>query len=303
MFIAGSTGSYSIRAVNSTAVDAIATGAVAIGAGTLASGNYSFASGFTTIASGIRSTTFGTTTTASGLASLAGGTNTIASSTNTFAFGSGNVASNTNSATLGGSGNTASAVGTVVLGGSGINGSVTNTVYVPSFNIGTVGTGTTTDLLVIESTGVVAKRTLDSLSKLVLKEIYISPAYGDTTGLSLYNWYVGVATDSTTSFAYFTGKLPDDLLTLVSVEYMAISSVTNATASTTVIIDSGLVGTANNTIHTSTNFDQAYTADYITEIDKTSLFSGLTAGSYFGTGIKNTTGDVVHMIGLKITYY
>lgn len=92
-FIKGSTGTYSIKANNNTAIDATANYATAIGNATLASGLNSFACGGLTTASGANSITGGFQTTASGNGSAAFGSSTQATNTQSFACGNGTLAS------------------------------------------------------------------------------------------------------------------------------------------------------------------------------------------------------------------
>lgn len=85
----GSTGNFSIKAKNNTAIDATGNYAVAEGSGTQATGATSHAEGANTRAWGTSSHAEGNATTASGINSHAEGNNTIASGSTSHAEGSG----------------------------------------------------------------------------------------------------------------------------------------------------------------------------------------------------------------------
>ena len=164
----GSSGNYSIKAINDSTTDATGDYAVAEGRNTLASGSYSHAEGWNTIASGGGSShaegvdttasgikgshAEGNTTVASGAASHSQNGNTIAAGNGSHAGGSYSTASgdksfihSTNSLVTGDR--------SVVLGGQNITGSTNDTVYVPYLNVTYLSTGTSVNNLGIDSNG------------------------------------------------------------------------------------------------------------------------------------------------------
>jgi hypothetical protein len=104
---------------------------------TTASGAYSHAEGNQTTASGTASHAEGSGTTASGTASHAGGSNSIANGDYSFVHGANSIANETS---------------TVVLGNN-ITGTTANTTYVDSFNIKTVGSGSSITNLGVDNSG------------------------------------------------------------------------------------------------------------------------------------------------------
>jgi hypothetical protein len=133
---------------------------------TTASGRYSHAEGYHSIASGQTSHAQGEYTKAYGINSHAEGELTIASGKNSHAQGLGSKSLGNNSHAGGrssiASGDTsfvhsinsrANGARSVVLGGQNILGSADDTVYVPYFNIGNVGVGTSVNNLGIDSSG------------------------------------------------------------------------------------------------------------------------------------------------------
>ena len=175
----GSTGLFSIKAINDSGLDAEGDYSYAEGGATTASGPYSHAEGQysraigdyshaegyatiaigpfshtegnATVAIGLASHAEGLVTTASGLASHAEGEETIASGNNSHAGGYNSVASG-NSSFVHGEGSTASGNSTIVLG-NGITGTTANTVFVPNLNIQQVPVGTSITNLGIDVDG------------------------------------------------------------------------------------------------------------------------------------------------------
>jgi len=92
-WISGSTGTNSIKAVNTSTIDATGNYSLAEGYDTLAKGTYSHAEGYRTIASGITSHAEGDYTEANGLASHAEGSHTKASGLYSHAEGFESIAS------------------------------------------------------------------------------------------------------------------------------------------------------------------------------------------------------------------
>jgi hypothetical protein len=103
----------------------------------VAIGDYSHAEGQGTYAIGSYSHSEGNQTTASGQASHSGGFNSSAMGDYSFVHGSNSVALSAN---------------TIVFGNN-ITGNTSNTVYVPYFNIGNLGTGTSVNNLGVDSSG------------------------------------------------------------------------------------------------------------------------------------------------------
>ena len=175
----GSSGNYSIKRINDSAIDATGDYSYAEGQDTTASGTYSHAEGSGTIASGTSSHSEGTDTIAYGLnshaegdktralgsASHAEGVQTTASGPSSHTEGQTTIASGAHSHAGGlstiasgiasfvhGTGSTAGGIGTVVLG-NGITGTTDNTTYVNAFNIKTIGGGTPLINLGLDSSG------------------------------------------------------------------------------------------------------------------------------------------------------
>ena len=142
----GSSGTDSIKAVNTTSLNATGDRAVAFGNNTLASGNDSFAQNAYTTAYGWYSHAEGYVTTAIGNSSHAGGTSSIA-------FGESSFIHSTDSIVTG--------VRSAVIGGLNITGSTDDTVYVPYLNVQNVGSGTSLFNLGIDSTGNIVTGTTD----------------------------------------------------------------------------------------------------------------------------------------------
>jgi hypothetical protein len=115
-WISGSTGAFSIKAINDTGLDATGDYAVAIGFETLAAGEASFAMGRQTIAEGGGSLAMGRGNRVNGNYSFAGGSSNVVNGNNSFVFGGGSAA-NGNS--------------TIILGDN-MTGDSANTVYVPN---------------------------------------------------------------------------------------------------------------------------------------------------------------------------
>ena len=116
----GTTGNFSIRAINDSGLDATGNYSVAQGYNTTASGPVSHAQGGGTIASGLYSHAEGVDTTASGDNSHAGGNNSTASGDNSFIHSTNSLVSGARSA---------------VLGGQNITGTTDDTVYVPNLEV------------------------------------------------------------------------------------------------------------------------------------------------------------------------
>lgn len=140
----GTTGNFSIRAINDSGLDATGNYSVAQGYNTTASGPVSHAQGGGTIASGLYSHAEGLDTTASGDNSHAGGNNSTASGDNSFIHSTNSLVSGARSA---------------VLGGQNITGTTDDTVYVPNLNIGEVGGGTSVTNLGVDIDGNVVSGT------------------------------------------------------------------------------------------------------------------------------------------------
>jgi hypothetical protein len=161
----GSTGLYSIKSNNNTNIvasgdysfaegaftTAIGLASHAEGSYTTAFGSYSHSEGGNTIASGVTSHAEGDNTIANGLSSHAEGSNTRASGDYSHAGGANTIASGLTSF-VHGSGSTAGGINTIVLGAN-ITGLTNNTTYVDSFNIKTLGGGSSVNNLGIDSNG------------------------------------------------------------------------------------------------------------------------------------------------------
>ncbi len=151
IWVSGSTGMYSIKAVNDSGLDATGNYAMAEGGGTTASGAYSHAEGFDTSATGIYSHSEGVQTLASGVATHAEGYQTIASGDISHAQGNGTIAEGVYSFASGNQSyasghtsfvhgiNSVAAADYSIVFGNNITGTTANTTYVDSLNINTVG--------------------------------------------------------------------------------------------------------------------------------------------------------------------
>ena len=117
----GTTGNFSIRAINDSGLDATGNYSVAQGYNTTASGPVSHAQGGGTIASGLYSHAEGLDTTASGDNSHAGGNNSTASGDNSFIHSTNSTASSDYTSILGGQNNgiTSSSNNSSIVGGTG----------------------------------------------------------------------------------------------------------------------------------------------------------------------------------------
>lgn len=181
-WISGSTGTNSIKAINSTGLDSTGNYSVAIGNATLAVGDNSFAEGYGTTSVGGNSHAEGENTTALGLGSHAEGSYTIAGSGGDYAHSEGNQtqavgesshtegerttaigyvshAGGINSIASGQTsfvhGDTSQALGTnTIVLGANITGATNNKTYVDGLNIKTL-TGTSVTGLGIDVNGFV----------------------------------------------------------------------------------------------------------------------------------------------------
>ena len=178
-WISGSSGPYSIKAINDSGLDSIGDYSIAEGFGTLASGYTSHAEGYGTKANGDYSHAEGTASNANGITSHAEGDSNNANGNNSHAEGAQTIASGAQSHSEGqltqaiganshssgvnsiasgdtsfihGSGSTANGTNTVVFG-LNIIGNQDNTVYVPNLNIGILGSGTSVNTLGIDVNG------------------------------------------------------------------------------------------------------------------------------------------------------
>lgn len=144
LWTSGTTGTNSIKAINSTGLDANGNYAVAINNQTTADGDNSFAAGYSTWARSTNSFAIGQNTEAFGDGSFAGGHNTKANGHNSFVWSNESTATGDRS---------------VVLGGSYINGLSADTVYVPFLNIQSATTDSSlTTMLVRNGDGLVRTR-------------------------------------------------------------------------------------------------------------------------------------------------
>jgi hypothetical protein len=168
VFTSGSTGNYSIKAINDSTTDALGDYCYAEGYNTTSSGFYAHAEGSSTFASnsshaegqattasGDASHAEGGMTTALGLYSHSEGENTTAIGANSHAGGILTVASGNTSFTHG-SYSQANGDTTIVLG-SNITGDTANTVYINNLNIKDITDGTSIARLAIDSSGNVIK--------------------------------------------------------------------------------------------------------------------------------------------------
>jgi hypothetical protein len=145
-WVSGTTGTYSLKQINDSGLDATANYAVAMNNATMADGINSFAAGYSTWARGLTSTAIGQNTEAFGDYTFAGGHNTKASGTTSFIWSTESTAFGDRSA---------------VIGGSNIAGVNNDTVYVPYFNIQSASTDNTlTSFLVRNGDGSIKTRTL-----------------------------------------------------------------------------------------------------------------------------------------------
>jgi hypothetical protein len=146
LWASGTTGIGSIKAINSTGLDANGDYAVAINNSTMADGDNSFAAGYSTWARGISSMSVGQNTESFGDYSFAGGHNTIATGNLSFIW-------STESTVTG--------IRSAVIGGSYINGLSADTVYVPYLNVQSATTDNTlTSFLVRATDGTIKTRSL-----------------------------------------------------------------------------------------------------------------------------------------------
>ena len=145
-WVSGTTGTYSLKQLNNSGLDATANYAVAINNATTADGVNSFAAGYSTWARGLTSTAIGQNTEAFGDYTFAGGHNAKASGTTSFVWSTESTAFGDRSA---------------VIGGSGIAGINDDTVYVPFLSIQSASTDNTlTSFLVRNGDGSIKTRTL-----------------------------------------------------------------------------------------------------------------------------------------------
>jgi hypothetical protein len=145
-WVSGTTGTYSLKALNDSGLDAVANYSFAVNNATMADGINSFAAGHSTWARGLTSTSIGENTEAFGDYTFAGGHNTKASGTTSFIWSTESTAFGNRSA---------------VLGGTGIAGSNDDTVYVPYLNIQSATTDNTLTQFLVKSTdGTIKTRTL-----------------------------------------------------------------------------------------------------------------------------------------------
>lgn len=122
-WVSGSTGSYSIKTVNDSGLDATNDYAISEGFATQANGIVSHAEGYGTVAYGDFSHSQGKDTKAFGVNSYAGGYDTVAEGVTSFVYGENSTAYGDYSVVL----------------GKNIYGTKPNTTYVDKLNIKTVG--------------------------------------------------------------------------------------------------------------------------------------------------------------------
>jgi len=146
LWASGTTGIGSIKAINTTGLDANGNYAVAINNATMADGPNSFAAGYSTWARGISSMSVGQNTESFGNYTFAGGHNTTATGNLSFIWSTESTVTGERSA---------------VIGGSYINGLSADTVYVPYLNIQSAATDNTLSTMLVRDTdGAIKTRTL-----------------------------------------------------------------------------------------------------------------------------------------------
>jgi hypothetical protein len=219
LWASGTTGTGSIKAINTTGLDANGNYAVAINNATMADGENSFAAGFSTWARGTSSMSVGQNTESFGDYTFAGGDNTIATGNNSFIWSTESTVTGLRSA---------------VIGGSYINGLSADTVYVPFLNIQSATTNNTlTTFLVRNSDGTIRVRDLSSITATTVNTTNITTT--NLTATTITSTTVNSTNVNTTNLTATTVSSTTVNTTNVNTTNINTSNLTATTVSSTTV--------------------------------------------------------------------